>query len=77
MKTGGAARAAGSGLKLTIGGTIEGGLFLGVGQGTHTVGTAMIVAFLLAGAVVSVVARFLVEMALAAGAAPHLCAPPG
>ncbi len=63
----------GSGLKrrhvefLTIGGTIGGGLFLGIGQGIHAAGPAMIFAFLVAGAAVSVVARCLTEMALAAG----------
>ena len=52
---------------LTIGGTVGGGLFLGVGQGIQAAGPGMILAFLLAGAAVSVVARCLGEMALAAG----------
>lgn len=52
---------------LTIGGTIGGGLFLGVGQGIRTAGPAMMLAFLVAGAAVLVVARCLGDMALAAG----------
>ncbi len=42
-------------------------MFLGVGQGIQAAGPAMILAFLLAGAAVSVVARGLAEMAMAAG----------
>ena len=49
---------------LTIGGTVGAGLFLGIGQGIHLAGPAVIVAFLLAGAAVFVVARCLGDMAL-------------
>ena len=49
---------------LAIGGTIGAGLFLGIGQGIHLAGPAVIVAFLLAGAAVFIVARCLGDMAL-------------
>ncbi|WP_419728961.1 amino acid permease [Lichenicola sp.] len=52
---------------LTLGGTIGGGLFLGVGQGIRAAGPAMILAFLAAGCAVFVVARCLGETALAVG----------
>ncbi len=50
---------------LALGGAVGGGLFLASGQGVHAAGPSLILAYLLAGAVVYVIARCLGEMALA------------
>jgi L-asparagine transporter-like permease len=49
---------------LAIGGTIGAGLFLGSGTGIQRGGPSLIIAYLLAGAVVFIIARCLAEMAL-------------
>ncbi len=50
---------------ISIGGIIGAGLFVGSGAGIATVGPAILVSYLLAGAVVLIVMRMLVEMATA------------
>jgi len=49
---------------LAIGGTIGAGLFLGSGTGIHRAGPSLIIAYILAGAVVFIIAKCLAEMAL-------------